>query len=382
MDWLQAELRKLSYLTKLINLSILKKILFETHHLYYWPNFRPIIDEMIVSENFEINVSMPRRNLILQQNILKKQCDNLSIKFITADSEQKRVEKIYNEAFDIIIVGNVGKLNKIVNDKTIAIMVYHGIGLKQSYYKDINSRINIRTVESSARFDELKNNGHKNLLLTGYTKLDRLFTITDKEINSIKKSLRLDYSKKTVLYAPSFYPSSIERISTQLPLVSRYYNVIIKLHGFSWEQKRYKYQNMLFTKMANKNQNIYLVPNEQFDIIPFYKIADLLVSDISSTLFEYLPLNRPIIQAECYTLRLKHRIFPHRFWKRLDLKRWEDVDFVYKISNPEDLFSRIYYALDNVKEMQTFRKNASQYYLYKDDGGASRRLITALKDYK
>ena len=99
---------------------------------------------------------MPRRNLILQQNILKKQCDNLSIKFITADSEQKRVEKIYNEAFDIIIVGNVGKLNKIVNDKTIAIMVYHGIGLKQSYYKDINSRINIRAVESLARFDELQ----------------------------------------------------------------------------------------------------------------------------------------------------------------------------------------------------------------------------------
>ena len=79
---------------------------------------------------------------------------------------------------------------------------------------------------------------------------------------------------------------------------------------------------------------------------------------------------------------LKHRIFPHRFWKRLDLKRWEDVDFVYKISNPEDLFSRIYYALDNLEQMATLRENASQYYLYKNDGGASRRLITALKDYK
>ena len=112
----------------------MKKILFETHHLYYWPNFRPIIDEMILSENFEIYVSMPRRNLTLQQSILTKECDNLSIQFITADSELKRVEKIYNKAFDIIVVGNVGKLNKIVNDKTIAIMVYHGIGLKQSYY--------------------------------------------------------------------------------------------------------------------------------------------------------------------------------------------------------------------------------------------------------
>ena len=134
--------------------------------------------------------------------------------------------------------------------------------------------------------------------------------------------------------------------------------------------------------MAKENKNIKLIPNEIFDIIPYYKIADILVSDISSTMFEYLPLNRPIIQAECYTLRLKHRIFPHRFWKRLDLKRLEDVDFAYKISNPEDLFSRVYYALDNLDEMQIQRKKACSYYLYKNDGKASHRLIQAIKDYK
>ena len=177
---------------------------------------------MILSGDFEIYVSMPRRNLTIQQSILIKECNNLSIQFITADSELKRVEKIYNEAFDIIIVGNVGKLNNLVNDKTIAIMVYHGIGLKQSYYKDTNSRINIRAVESAARFDQLKNDGHQNLFLTGYTKLDRLFTIPDKEIHSVKNSLQLNNSKKTVLYAPSFYPSSVEKISTQLPLLSQY----------------------------------------------------------------------------------------------------------------------------------------------------------------
>ena len=66
-------------------------------------------------------------------------------------------------------------------------MVYHGIGLKQSYYKDTSSRINIRAVESAARFDELKNDGHQNLLLTGYTKLDRLFTIQIKKLILLKK---------------------------------------------------------------------------------------------------------------------------------------------------------------------------------------------------
>ena len=112
-----------------------------------------------------------------------------------------------------------------------------------------------------------------------------------------------------------------------------------------------------------------------------YKIADLLVSDISSTMFEFLPLNKPIIQAECYTLRLKHRIFPHRFWKRLDLKRLEDIDFTYKIQSARDLFSRVYYELNNVEEMQNHRKKASEFYLYKNDGKASSRLLNALENY-
>jgi CDP-glycerol glycerophosphotransferase (TagB/SpsB family) len=381
MGSLLSEQRILFFHTKISNQSILKKVLFETHHLYYWPNFRPIIDEMIVRKNYNIEVSMPHRGLTTQQNILNNECARLSIPFITADTESNRIDKIRKKSFDIIIVGNVGKLNMIVNDKTIAIMVYHGIGLKQSYYNDTSSRINLRAIESLNRFNELRNKGHDNLILTGYTKLDRLFTISDKEINFLKNSLQLDKRNKTILYAPSFYPSSIEKISSHLSLLSQYYNIIIKLHGFSWEQKRYKYQSLLFTKMVEENQNINLIPNENFDIIPYYKIADILVSDISSTMFEYLPLNKPIIQAECYTLRLKHRIFPHRFWRRLDLKRLEDIDFVYKIHNAGDLFSRIYYALDNVEEMQEYREKASEYYLYKNDGKASYRLINALENY-
>ncbi len=52
-------------------------------------------------------------------------------------------------------------------------MVYHGIGLKQSYYNDSNDRINLRAIESLDRFTELKNKGHKNIILTGFTKLEK-----------------------------------------------------------------------------------------------------------------------------------------------------------------------------------------------------------------
>ena len=53
-------------------------------------------------------------------------------------------------------------------------MVYHGIGLKQTYYRDITDRIDIRVVESKERYDILQKQGQKNLVLTGYSKCDPL----------------------------------------------------------------------------------------------------------------------------------------------------------------------------------------------------------------
>ena len=356
-------------------------MLFETHHLYYWPNFLPVLQELKKRQNYIIHVSMPRRLSLIQQHILEDLCNRINISFITSKSEQNRINKILKEAYDVIIVGNVGQLHKIILPEAIAVMVYHGIGLKQSYYTDIDDRINIRAVESLDRINELKGHGHKNLVLTGFTKLDRLHNISNESTKIIEQDLELNSNKKTVLYAPSFYPTSIEKISPFLSDLSQDHNIIIKLHAFSWEQKKYHYQNLLCAELSRDNKDIYLLPNEAFDIIPYYLIADILITDISSTMFEYLPLNRPIIQAECYSLKLKHKILRRRFWKKMDIKRQENIDFTYKIFDPENLMSRVYYALDNIDEMSENRKNACQQYLYNNDGSASLRLVDAIEEY-
>ena len=248
----------------------MKKVLFETHHLYYWPNFLPVIFELLKRKDYVINVSMPRRSTMKQDDILAAECKKLNIQFISSMTEESRIDKILKEAFDIIVVGNVGQLNKIILPKAIAVMVYHGIGLKQSYYNDIDDRINIRAVESLARMNELKGYGHKNLVLTGFTKLDRLQNIPDISVKNIVDKLQLNPNKKTILYAPSFYPTSIEKICPFLSELSQDHNIIIKLHGFSWEQRKYHYQNILCSELSKNNSDIHLLPNEEFDIMPFY----------------------------------------------------------------------------------------------------------------
>ena len=359
----------------------MKKVLFETHHLYYWPNFLPVVEELSKRGNYDMHVSMPKRSSLVQENILSNACISASISFLTAETEEKRIKKLNDESFDIIIVGNVGQLNKILSSKSLVVMIYHGIGLKQSYYTDIDERVDIRSVESIARFEELKSHGHNNIVLTGYTKLDRLVNLPKNEIKLAGEKIDLDSNQKSILYAPSFYPTSIDKLHPFFNELSQDYNIIIKLHGFGWEQKKYQYQNILFSDLSNKSKNIHLLQNEDYDIIPYYLNADLLISDVSSTLFEYLPMDKPIIQAQCYNLKLKHRIFKKRFRKKMDVERQEDVDFAYQIEEPEDILGMVYYAMDNHDEMSTKRKEATKHYLYKVDGNASSRLIDAIEAY-
>ncbi|MDB9854247.1 CDP-glycerol glycerophosphotransferase family protein [Candidatus Marinimicrobia bacterium] len=360
----------------------MKKILFETHHLYYWPNYRPIIEELKKRENYTIHASMPIRTSLIEFEIFKKACSELKVSFIEADDEGARIVKVLKNRYDIIVVGNVGQLNKIVHKTTLTVMVYHGIGLKQSYYNDIDDRINIRSVESLDRFNELKKIGFENIFLTGFTKLDRFKTIKKNEINTIKESLNLDLNKKTILFAPTFYPSSLEALYNEIKFLSKECNIIVKLHGFSWEQKRFIYQSQIYEKLSKQNSSIKLLENNVYDIMPYYMIADLLISDISSTLFEYLPLDKPIIQAQCFTLRLKHKIFSNRFWRKLDLKRLENIDFTYKITKADDLLSRSFYALENPQEMSKKRAKALKNFLFKADGKASYRLINAIEEFE
>ena len=108
----------------------MKKILFETHHLYYLPNFLPIIESLKLRGGYEIFVSMPQYMQERERNLFYNAANDIGLELIKTELEEDRIEKIKSKNFDVIIVGNVGQLTKIVSESTIAVMVYHGIGSK------------------------------------------------------------------------------------------------------------------------------------------------------------------------------------------------------------------------------------------------------------
>jgi len=354
-------------------------VLFESHHLYYLPNFLPIIKEMRRRGNYEIFSSIPDSISKDEKEIFYQICNGNNILTIVGNGEQDRMQAIKNKEFDIIIVGNVGKIEEIAANHSLTVMVYHGIGLKQTYYNDIVERIDIRAVESKSRYQILSSQGHSNLIINGYTKCDPLIN-KDDQIDEYFLKTGLDKSKKTILYAPSFYPSSIEKLYPELEFFSNEFNLIIKLHNFSWFQKRYKYQSEMMKNLDRKLSNLYLARPNDYDVIPFMRISDLLISDISSTIFEYLPLNRPIIMVECLSIRLKHRIFKKRFSRKLDIDRYNSIDFVHRMNEPGKFNGLVYHCIEYSDELSDLRMQAIETYLYKNDGKASSRLVDEIEN--
>ena len=355
------------------------KILFECHHLYYLPNFIPIIKVLQIRGGFDIHISIPQTMSEFEKNGVKEAAGSLGIKYIYDDSEEQRLEKLRKTEYNCIIVGNIGKLHSIAVENTITVMVYHGIGLKQTYYRDISDRIDIRVVESQDRFDILQKKGFQNIHLVGFTKLDPLFN-GEYDKNAVINDCQLDPDKKTILYAPSFYPTSIDKVLPELEILSSFYNVIVKLHQFGWHQKRYRYQSELVQQYATRSRSIYLVPREKFDILPYFAASDILISDISSALFEYLPLNRPILLNEFYTLRLKHKIFYKRFSKKLDLDRLDSIDVVRWVKTVDELGLLVTDAIENSDDLSQKRTDAIHKYLYRSDGKASSRLVDMISE--
>ena len=101
--------------------------------------------------------------------------------------------------FNIIFVGNKSSLRAIKSKHTFVIMIYHGIGLKTSYYTDLSRDMDLICVESDGREKKLKKKNY-NAICTGFPKFD----LAIKYKNKVNK-------KNFLLYAPTFFPSSLEK---------------------------------------------------------------------------------------------------------------------------------------------------------------------------
>lgn len=350
------------------------KVIFDMQELYYLAQYLPVYREL-KSRGIECSFVIYKNedfNELLRGAV---QAEELSCTWVKDDREALCYYQ--EKKADWVVFGNhffdIDALHKVSQSAQFG----HGVGPKMSYYTKSSTLMSVRFVEGKRRLkilNEMYPNG--NFIQTGFAKLDPLF---NKEIHPFDiESVGLDPQKMTLLYAPTFYPSSLELFPDSWPSEFDNYNLIVKPHFFSLSKSKYKVQRKKIEKWA-KSKNVYVAKMSEHSLLPFMAVADLLISEASSALFEFSALDKPIVWCDFLKLRWTYRgPFRYRFIKRMDQDILNFTDLGAHASQYKKLKSVVEQQLSKPDDFFSKRKEYTEQLVGVTDGRASQRIADYL----
>ena len=359
------------------------KVYFDVLHLYYLPQYLPVYEQLVQSGAQACFVfyqqQTPELIAASEQAISD---DQLPAQWL--DNDNQALEFYQRSDTDWVIFGKAFAQMQQLNQHKKTVLMQHGIGPKSCYYDASNNAASVRFVEGQHRLERLARLYPKSHFIdTGYAKLDPLLKSqtygASGAINHAR--LGLNPNKPTLLYAPTFYPSSIEMMGKDWVDDFAHCNIIIKPHFFSLTKKKYQHQQQLLTRWAAR-EHVYLAPVSDYNLVPFMALADVMISDASSAIFEFFALQKPVVWCNFYKLRWSYRgPFSYRFRNRLDADIEYFDSLCFRVDKAKDVAENIHYALSeplakhNKQTQQIITKLAG-----KLDGSSSQRIVSFLYD--
>jgi len=340
-------------------------------YLYHKAAFDPLISIFSSDSDYDVAVSITIE-ITRKFGVLDKKESKQVIKTLP---ENVRISD-ENEQFDIVIVPDVVDEKKYGN--VLLCMFYHGLTFTKTVtYRELEKHKPNKYIifaESEYAVEQLDNSGslhNSEIYKIGYPKLDPLFQtgLFDKEI--FLKSLGLDINKRTVLYAPTYKPTSAYDLKDAIFETTQNYNLIIKLHHYAWKGKYARHsQHKIFERRIKKYGHAVIMPSESYSIIPLLCAADTLVSEASGSIVEFLATGKIGI---IYDIDEKHML--HSDGQRLlveERKNFLKGSFVH-VSDPNALSQGIIKALNPSQKMIDAAAKDRNKYIYKLDGKTSQR---------
>ncbi|EMA6341837.1 CDP-glycerol glycerophosphotransferase family protein [Bacillus cytotoxicus] len=307
--------------------------------------------------------------------------------------------KFTNEYFqkivdsDIVVTTNMEyRFNKQrFNPNQIVIDLWHGFPLKTMFYTDHNyhdknsvasifSQLNYLTSYSplynEALYKCIRVNPN-NFVITGAPRNDLLFNKNSREL-LFKLLNKNDINQKFIFYMPTFrsktQPNHTD-YSSNLFGFNKFnlhsFNHFLKLHNFELIVKPHPIFGESYHDMLKELSNISVFPTErlekeQTDLYEVLSATTLLITDYSSTYFDYLLLDKPII----FTPTDVEEYYEDRGFL---LSAYEDWTPGPKVFNQQDLQNEIISYNTNTIYYQEIRKQISQKIHTYQDANSSKR---------
>lgn len=353
------------------------KIIFDVLHLYYLPQYLPVFQQL-KKESAGDAIFVFYRGIhddIIEKIIIQEQLEHTWV-----DTPEQAARFYLNQKADWIFFANAFNHLNEVHKVSKSVQLGHGIGPKASYYLKSSTPTTVRFVEGNYRTERFKRMYPTDCFIdVGFCKLDPI--INNQLANTSLCALGLDTEKKTILYAPTFYPSSIECFDKNWPDQYQEYNIIIKPHYFSLSKDTYKAQRKLLQHWGSFD-NVYLAEVEDYSLVPFMALSDVLISDASSALFEFAALNKPVIWCDFLKLRWSYRgIFSYRFKKRMDQDYGEYANVAVHAKSFKQLKGLVEKQISHPEQFQEVRLSLAEKLCGKTDGKASERIVQYLRKH-
>lgn len=349
------------------------KLLFKLGYVYHKAAFEPVIELLMNNDKYDIWFSLEyekRRRLIFDFPY-RPQIINEWQKQGYRFTERK-------SGFDVVVTGDTIK-NAHAYGKTLLCFLNHGTGIKNILYRNlagVTAQKYQIFVEGQHRIDSLlKSNvlGKSEVHLIGLPKLDYFFQGRYGDKESILRKWGLDPKKPTVLFAPTYKPTCLYQIKDDIFEQTKAYNLIIKLHPYSWMGKYAPHrQHRIYERRVARYPHSVLLPFDEYSIVPYYAAADTILSEASSTVFDFLAFNKTGIVFDLPCDRLKHS--DGQLLLEIDNREFLKGAFAH-VDRGQDIGEAIARALNPTADMKRLADDYRQRYFYGLDGQASKRMI-------
>ncbi|WP_371189256.1 CDP-glycerol glycerophosphotransferase family protein [Thalassotalea maritima] len=349
------------------------KIAFDIQHLYYLPQYLPVINAL-KQHTQDITLVAHTSDDVELNDIIKAAVQDVDVEVVYVSDWQQALAYYLEQKPRWIVFGNAVSDLVQIHKHSKTILMQHGVGPKSCYYEVSKEPTTVRFVEGQKRLANLQDMyPHGQFVDTGYAKLDP--AITGSDITISLPQLGLDPKKPTLLYAPTYYPSSIELFADNFPEHFAHCNIIIKPHFFSLTKAKYHKQKALLNHWS-VYKNVYVATVDEYNLLPFMALSDVMLSDASSAIFEFAALDKPVIWCDFYKLRWSYRgIFSFRFKKRLDASIEVFHQLCERASNFDELANCVKQSLEQPNAKSAIRNKITEQYVGRVDGQCAQRIV-------
>ena len=349
------------------------KILFKMFFLYHKAAFDPLIKIFENDSKYDVYLSLTDEKEKVF-GIFNKDHGEKHLNHFQSSGHQISDE---NEQFDVVIAPDV--LNEKKYKNALLCLVYHGITFTKTVtYRELSKHAHSKYmifVEGGLSAQKLISSGclgKSDIFEVGYPKLDPYFNNRSYNRTDILNSLGLDPNKKTVLFAPTYKPTCIDEIKDKIFIDTLDYNLIIKLHHYSWLGKYASHSHhRIFEKEINNYPHAIIIPKNDYNIVPLLYIADTLISEASGAITEFLAIGKTGIIFD-----LENDLIRHSDGQPLlnfENKIYLQNAFIH-IDSDSNIKEAIEKALNPTEKMKRLQKIERDKIFIKLDGEASMRI--------